>query len=394
MARGSHSWRRWAVALTVVGVAGSGALAPITAGAVDPSADLSATVSHAPDTVTAPADITFTITASNAGPDTAEDVAAGLGFQYPLDLRTVPTGCRRSSNYDSVVCELGDIPSGGTASVAVVLQARGSGIFTIPAVVASETPDPDTADRVATDSLLVKAGPSQAVRYIRGIFPSIMGRNPDTATTNYWAGKWKAENNRYPRNLARVPAGIIQSNEYRRIRVREAFQRIFARAPEASALTYWVNQLAKGMSYETLDRRLMTSIEGSRGVESVMQLIRDSYQAVLGRQPTTAEENAAFASQSRQSYGAFVLSLQHSTEAYDVVIKRYYQATVGHDPNALGRYVWQLRLRQGVSPEALWAELFVTNEVLQKYPYTVDDYEGSEYDAVPASRVEAALAAG
>lgn len=386
-----RSWRRWGIALAVVGLAGSGALAPVAAGADAPSADLSVTVSHTPNLVTAPADVTFTVTASNAGPDTAENVAAALGYDFPLDMETVPAGCRRSGAYQSVVCELGDVASGASASIDIVLRAQGSGLLTLPAAVASETSDPDTADLVATDTLLVKAGPSQAVRYIRGIFPSILNRNPNTATTDYWAAKWQAANRGYPRKPASVPAGIINSNEYRRLRIREAYQRILGRPADAGGLASYVTKAARGTSFEAIERTLLTSGEFTRKPATIQQLIANTYQAVLGRQPTPAEAQAAFDSQASQSFASFVVSLQRSTEGYDRIINQRYQSAVGHGPSPLGRYVWQVGLRQGQSPEALFAQLLVSNEVLQLYPYTTDDYEeGYEYD-VPVGQVLAAL---
>ena len=393
--RGARSWRRWVVAGAVVGLAGSGALAPVAVGAADPSADLSVAVTHTPDTATAPTQITFTVTASNAGPDAAEGVVVGIGYRYPLGLETVPDGCRRSSSYESLVCDVGDIASGATGSVEVVLTARGSGLFTIPVAVASDTPDPDTADRTATDSVLVKAGPSQAVRYIRGIFPAILQRNPDQATTDYWAARWKKANAQYPRRTEQVPLGIMNSNEYRRLRIRESYQRILGRAADPSALTYWTAKAAGGWSYERIDTTLLSSREFLRNGD-LETYIRKTYLAVLGRQPTAAElaswKQSLGAKPTTAGWSRFPQSLQRSTEGYDVIIKQRYQAATGEAPNSLVRYIWQAGLRNGVSPERLWAQVFISYDVLKDYPYTEDDYaeEEFEYD-LPVASVLAAV---
>jgi len=377
----------------VVGLVGSGALAAAPAGAVDPSADLSVGVTHAPDSATAPTTVTFTVTAGNAGPDTAENVVVGLGYQYPLDLVAVPDGCRRSSSYESLVCDLGDIASGANASIDIPLYARGSGLFSLPAAVASDTGDPVAANNTATDSLLVKAGPSQAVRYIRGIFPVIMQRNPNTATTDYWAARWKAANAAYPRKLEQVPLGIMNSNEYRRLRIRESYQRILGRAADPSALTYWNTKLASGWTYERFDTTLLSSREFLRNGDPETY-IRKTYLAVLLRQPTPAELNqwkASLTATGTAGWSRFPTSLQRSTEGFDVIIKQRYEAAVGNPPPAIARYIWQVGLRNGQTPERLWAQTFVSYDVLKKYPYTDDDYEEEEYDAVPVSSVQAAL---
>ena len=398
----ARHWRRWVVAAAVVGLAGSGALAPASAGAVDPSADLSVGVTHAPGTVLSPAPVTFTVTASNAGPDTADDVVVGLGFQYALEMRTVPDGCRRSASYESVLCDLGDIASGASASVDIELYAGGSGLFTVPAAVASDTADPVTTNQTATDTLLVRPGPSQAVRYIRGIFPAILQRDPSTAATNYWAERWKAANRTYPRKLEAIPLGIMNSNEYRRLRIRESYQRILGRAADPSALTYWVGKAASGWSYERIDTTLLSSSEFLRNGD-LETYIRKTYLAVLGRQPTQSELNSWMASlggkASLAGWSRFPTSLQRSTEGFDVIIKARYLAATGQQPSALVRYIWQVGLRNGQTPERLWAQVFVSYDVLKNYPYTEDDYREmypEEYDQaadVPVADVQAALAA-
>lgn len=374
---GRFRWRRWAVAGAVVAVAASGALSPVRAEAVVGSADLSVAVSHTPDTPVAPSDVKFTVTASNAGPSTASGVVVALGFDYPLEPRTVPSGCRITASYRSLICDLGNLASGSSKSAVIILQAHASGLYTVPAAVGSDTPDPDTADRSANDTVLIKAGPSQAERYIRGIFPIILDRPATNADVAYWGPRWKAENFRYPRHLEKIPGGIINSNEYRRIRVREAYPRILGRSADSGAVAHWVTELSKGMSYETFERRLITSSEFTRKAGTVQGMIKNTYLAVQGRQPTAAEASAAFDSQGRQSFAAFVLSVQRSTGGYDAVIKRVYQDTFGTAPSSLARYLWQLELRAGKSPEALWAKLLVSNEVLRLYPYTEDDYIGS-----------------
>lgn len=391
--RRAVGWKRWAIALGVVGLAGSGALAPVAAGAEDPSADLSVTVAHAPETPTAPADLTVTITASNAGPDTAEAVVAGLGYPYPLELRTVPAGCRRSASYESVVCDLGDIASGATATKDIVLKANGSGLFTLPAVVASDTADPDSADRSTSTNVIVKAGPSQAVRYIQGIVPMILNREAGAATTNYWAPRWAKAYNTYPRKLEAIPAGLIGSNEYRRIRIRESYQRILGRPVDARSLDYWVKKAAGGWSFERIDLTLLSSGEFRRKGDLEDQIDR-TFLAVLSRDPSAAEQarwQQALAPGDAMGWVEFPRYLQRTTEAHDIKVKQAYVIALNKDPSALGRYFWLVELRKGTTPEALFAKLLVSNEVLQKYPFTVDDYEeGYEYD-VPVADVQAAV---
>ena len=59
--RGSTSWRRWGLAAAVVALAGTGVLAPVSAGAITTSADLAVTVSHSPTSATTGDEVTFTL---------------------------------------------------------------------------------------------------------------------------------------------------------------------------------------------------------------------------------------------------------------------------------------------------------------------------------------------
>ncbi|HWJ98896.1 MAG TPA: hypothetical protein VNQ33_12105, partial [Acidimicrobiales bacterium] len=241
-----------------------------------------------------------------------------------------------------------------------------------------------------------RPGPSQAVRYIRGIFPMILQRNPNTATTDYWAARWKAATMAYPRKLEQVPLGIINSNEYRRLRVRESYQRILGRAVDPSALTYWSTKAARGWSYERIDTTLLSSAEFLRNGDLETH-VRRTYVAVLGRQPSQSELNrwkATLGPTGTKGWSRFPLALQRSTEGFDVIIKQRYQVSTGQAPSSFARYIWQVGLRNGQSPERLWAQLLVSYDVLKNYPYTDDDYEeGYEYDVPRASVVAAVHAA-
>lgn len=398
--------RRVALIGGLVALAVGGALVPTAAYAADPSADLSVGISHSPNAVKTGDEVTFTLAVANAGPDTAVDVVGGLGFPYPLQLNTVPEGCKRASSYESVLCDFGDLASGSTAEIDIVLQARGSGLITLPAAAVSTTADPDTADLTASDVILIQAGPRQAERYIAGIFPIILNRAPNASTTTYWANKWRAENNKYPRNLAAIPAGIINSNEYRRIRVREAYQNLLGRPADPAGLESMVKRVAGGWNYLQVERSLLTGSEffrraGAAPTDDPAGYISAVVQKLTGRSVTAAELDMYLVMLGDGQWTPrqkFVQYVQSTTDARSKVISEKFQDTVGHEPSSLSRYMWLLKLRDGVTPESLWAQLLVSNEVLQKYPYTEDDYPYEEYSRAEieasAADLQAAMAEG
>jgi hypothetical protein len=369
-------------ALAVVAAIVTGALvwAVAPAAAADPSADLSVAVTHTPATGQTLDQFTFSITVSNDGPDTAQSVAVGLTTGYQLRVEPLPEDCYRSGEWTSVICEVGDVAAGSERSVDLSVSPRAAGVYTLTAVAASITPDPDTGDLVATDQLLVRRGPLQSERYIAGIFPMVLGRSPDSASLDYWAARWRAENRRFPRRLERIPLGLMNSDEYRRVRIRAAYQQILGRSADAPSLTYWVAKVRAGLSYDAVERTLLASREFA--AKNPGDRLGASIAALYGRAATDDEIDrwTAFAGGSTDpvAWQRLLAALQRSTPARDRVIADRVQRTLGIAPTPLIRYVWLVRYREGASTERIWAELLVSWDVLRNYPYTDDDYAMEE----------------
>ncbi len=124
---------------------------------VVPSADLSLTKSSAPNPAIAGQQVTYTLTATNAGPDTAlaavivDTLPAGSTFQgaspgCTFDPSTGPAG--------TVTCPVGDLAFGASATVQVVVLAT-AGSPVNSANVSSTTAEPNPADNTATATTTV-----------------------------------------------------------------------------------------------------------------------------------------------------------------------------------------------------------------------------------------------
>jgi hypothetical protein len=374
-----------AVAATTVATVGPIGLGAV--GATTPTADLSVSVSHDPSSARTGDEVTFTITARNDGPDTAADVLAGMSFDYPLQFLSADEGCSQAPANNSVVCTLGDVASGADASAEVTVRPMASGLYTVPVAVSSATDDPDAADRQATDALIVQKGPSQGERFVAGTYPLVLGRPADPGAIAYWGARFKAEMGTYPHHLERIPLAWLGSTEYRRLRIRQAYQHILKRAADPSALAYWVGKSQAGWSYQQIERSLMTSAEFRRlaptehpSAHPTIAYTAAVYDRVLGREASDAELVAGRTLLYSSPRGAdlLVAGVQRSVEGRDVIIFDLYHKTLGHDPDPVGRYSMLGRLRDGVSAERLWSELLVSWEYLAKFPPTEDDYTYGE----------------
>ena len=108
------------------------------------AADLSLTVDAAPDTVLAEADTTFTVTASNAGPD----AATGVSVHAPVPTGTTLVDATPSAGtYDDVTgtWAVGTVNNGAAPTLTLQVTRASEGAAELTAeVTAAEEPDPDS----------------------------------------------------------------------------------------------------------------------------------------------------------------------------------------------------------------------------------------------------------
>ena len=112
---------------------------------VTPAWDLSVTGSDEPDPVVVGGTLTYTFSVANGGPGTATGVVltdalpSGVTFQ---SASTTHGTCSHSGG--TVTCPLGDIDTGGTATVSIVVTPSTEGTLTNTASVSSSAPEADT----------------------------------------------------------------------------------------------------------------------------------------------------------------------------------------------------------------------------------------------------------
>lgn len=378
----SRRTRRSAALLTGLALVGGAALAgwsPTPAGAAPAAApvaaDLSVTVSHTPSAPVTGKAASFTITVANAGPGPAADVAVGITTGYQLRYAPAPQpsgpACGVVSEPGSVICDLGDLPAGATRAVQVPVIAAYAGIVTVPVAVASETPDPDLADRSTTDTVLVRQGPTQVELALADTYRAVLGREATAREVAYWGNVWTS--GRYP-DPWRVPYALISGSESRTRRVRDAYRRILGRTPGASELSTWSAALARGLTVEGLDVRLATSSEAQRGRPDFDRQLELLYSVVLGRRPTSAETSTWRARHDAGlSLGAVGTALTRSTEARDRVLRARFRSA-GLHPTNLDRFFWFTALNEGSTSDREWAKLLVSAGYLQRFALPIPGY--------------------
>jgi len=104
--------------------------------------------------------LTYTITAINSGPDAATGVvltdALPADVIYGFAVPSQGTGCAEAGG--SVTCDLGDLVSGASATVTLVVTPTVEGSITNTAGVTSGVFDPQSGNNTATEGTVVLTG--------------------------------------------------------------------------------------------------------------------------------------------------------------------------------------------------------------------------------------------
>ena len=135
------------------------ALAPAMAFA---QADVSITKTDSADPVTVGTQFDYSIAVSNAGPETANEVTVEdtLPNEVEFVSATASQGLCTDQGAKKVNCELGNIASGGSATVTIRVRADRAGQATNTATVSASSPnDPTPANNTATQQTVIQEPP-------------------------------------------------------------------------------------------------------------------------------------------------------------------------------------------------------------------------------------------
>ena len=118
----------------------------------EPGADLAISKTDDPDPVTVGRTLTYTISVTNSGPLAATDVVVTDTLPLTVTFASSSASQGTCSGTNVIICNLGTINNGDSATVTIVVTATASGTFTNTASVASAVTDPDTGNNSATAS--------------------------------------------------------------------------------------------------------------------------------------------------------------------------------------------------------------------------------------------------
>jgi uncharacterized repeat protein (TIGR01451 family) len=117
------------------------------------SADLSLSQSADNDPVVVGQNVTFTLTASNGGPDTAQNVVITENMQQFATFASASAGCSFANS--AVTCNVGSLAPGANATVNVTISSPYDGSIVTVGTVSSTTSDPIPTNNSVTARVTV-----------------------------------------------------------------------------------------------------------------------------------------------------------------------------------------------------------------------------------------------
>jgi uncharacterized repeat protein (TIGR01451 family) len=149
------------------------------------TADLALAKSDTPDPVVQGNNLTYTIQVTNAGPDPATNIVVTDTLPGQIDfVSATPTQGTCDRTGDTVICNLGTVNNGATATVTIVIQPKKTGTISNSAVVASTPPDTNAANNQDTETTTVlNKGQGKKPAQVSCATPTIAGTPGDDVIT-------------------------------------------------------------------------------------------------------------------------------------------------------------------------------------------------------------------
>jgi uncharacterized repeat protein (TIGR01451 family) len=147
--------------------------------------DLRIAKSDSPDPATVGASVTYTITVTNNGPDTATDVELTDVLPAGVKLISVTPTAGACAGASTIVCDLGNLANGASATVIIVVGTSAAGKLTNSATVSSAESDTDPSNNVEREQTQVTL-PDLTVKSLRAVAAAIPGSSVvvDDTTNN------------------------------------------------------------------------------------------------------------------------------------------------------------------------------------------------------------------
>ncbi|HYT88597.1 MAG TPA: choice-of-anchor E domain-containing protein [Gemmataceae bacterium] len=374
-----------------------------------PSADLAIVKTASAPQVPVGAPVSYTLTVSNLGPDTANQVTVQdtLPTGSTFVSAAAAPGWQEQQAQGIVTFTTDSLAAGATATMTISINATANpGTMLNTATVSSNTPDnnPNNNSSSATvtviaaiggtDSTPVPPGPSPfapapasfpgpndvnvlgknslfttggtsstdpvllgQISYVDALYRTLTGAPADNASLITWVSQLRGG---MPR--AQVAQAVWNTAAHRNQEIQAMYLSYLHRAAGSVDFTYWNGVFAGGASETDVAVAILTSPEYAASHASNAQFVDGLFRDVLSRTPTAAELSAWTANVASSGRAAVARQLLGSTEARGILLTAIYSNYLGRSVSSGDSQYWLGQMQAGMAPEQVAVNVLVSDE--------------------------------
>ena len=298
-----------------------------------------------PSTATVGADFTYTITVTNSGMATADNVLltdqldGSLNYKSSTSIAgasgTTAVGTVTVSN-GLVSDNLGSLAAGATDTLTITVTPNAAatvndqasvtrsnfnaGAATNSNTVSTTVTAPGINNATTASYLNGQAGDNTAGTFVHNLYRELLGREPEAAGQTFWLNVYSQAGGAAAAQQ-KVVAGFLASPEYRQHLVSRVYVDFLHRAVEAGGLQFWTGKLAAGQDEKSLLAGVVGSDEYFRNAGgSAAKFVDGLFHDLLGRS----------GSQSDEAYWAGLVHSTDSASLFQIALEFLSTPEAGH----------------------------------------------------------------
>jgi uncharacterized repeat protein (TIGR01451 family) len=327
-------------------------------------------------TVQVGTNLTYTLTVSNLGPDTAQNVVVTdtlpAGTTY---VSAFSPGWNITQTGGVITATTASLPSGLTQNIIVTITVPSvAGNITNTASVTSSTPDPNPSNNTSTVTTTVFSTPGQVfpkaivplvttpaivskiqmtwgnsalnptllgqLTLVDGLYRTLLGR-PATYTEQV-NGVQQLQGGMTQAQLVNM---LIATPQHQAVEVKNIYQTILHRAPTAAELSAGVSTLMAGNPESTLMLNLLTSPQYQALHPTASSFISGFYLDVLGQIPDSQTQLNLVQSMGTNTVAGMAQDLLNSTQAYGAMVTDGFVRILRRYPTSSELQFWTSQLQ-------------------------------------------------
>jgi uncharacterized repeat protein (TIGR01451 family) len=330
-------------------------------------------------TVLVGAALNYTLTVSNLGPDTAQNVVVTdtlpSGTTY---VNAVSPGWTITQSTGVVTDTTDSLPSGLTQTIIVTINAPSvPGNITNTAHVTSDTPDPNPTNNTSSVTTTVFSQPGQVLpktinplvtvptvidkaqiiwgnqaldptvlgrlTLVDGLYRTLLGRPASASEQVSWANQLQSG-----LTQDQLVLTLLATPQHQALEATNLYQTVLHRAPTAAELSAAVSSLLAGTSESTITLNLLTSPEYQAVHPTASSFISGFYRDVLSQIPDSQTQLNLVQSMGAETVTTMAQNLLNSTPAFNAMVTGGFNTILRRNPTLSELQYWtnQLQTKQ------------------------------------------------